>query len=182
MGIYLIKPIMNWIDILTVAIVAIAAVVFALRGREFMGAALFDMVAFVVAALASRKAHVGVAAMLGISTILAYIILFVVIAAILLFVSSKLHQATQWDFHPFNGLLSFFFGVVAGWALAFVVLDCLLIGYGQIRENRFFQAQVENLSGTEQKIYESRMAEEVLTFRSIVGTKQFMDTLKMIKE
>lgn len=159
---------MNWIDFLTIGIVVVVAVIFALRGREFVSAALFDAGAIVLAAWTGHKAHPGAAELLNISPLLAYIIIFVVVGAVMIFVSAKLHQLTQWDFHPFNALVSFFLGIIAAWAIAYVVLEAMLVGTTPGSDTRY-------------KISESPVAAEILTFRTLTGTKEFMDTVRFIQ-
>jgi uncharacterized membrane protein YdjX (TVP38/TMEM64 family) len=159
---------MNWVDILTLAVIAVVILIFTLRGREEMGAALFDTIALVLAALAGHHFHKPLSQLVGISELLAYIIVFVLVAALLIFVSALIHAATHVNFHPFNAILSFVFGIVAGWAISYAMLE--VIASASVLRSR-----------TADALQNSAVATEILTFRTITGTKNFLDTVRFIQ-
>lgn len=156
---------MNWVDYLTLFVMIAIIIISTLRGRHGVGLALFDTVAAVAATWVAHHFYVRLSNSLHISTALAYVLLFAVAASALFFATGKLHTATQLEFPPFDPLISMVLGIVAAWAMAFALLE--IIGEA-----------VPDDSPTIDRIAESRVATQILTFRMITGTKAFMDSVK----
>jgi hypothetical protein len=163
----MLKGIMSWIDIVTLAVVVTVTVIYTIRGRDFLGVALFDAGAAVVAAWAAHTLHRAIAQSIGISPPVAYIILFVLLLALLLFASARLFNLIQLQFTPFNTLVSFILGIVAGWAFAYVLLE--VIGLSVSPE-----------SPTADKLESSSVASEILHFSTVARTAERLDSTTLM--
>jgi len=164
---------MNWIDILTILVMLVVIIIFTLRGRggegkPGMGATLFDTVAVVVAAWIAHRAYRWFAGATSLSQPLSYIIIFVALGAIFFFLSSRLYALTQLNFHPFDAFISFFLAIVSAWAFAYVLLEVIASA------TRLGTSTADAFNG-------SRVANEILEFRTIRGGAKFMDTLRFIE-
>jgi FlaA1/EpsC-like NDP-sugar epimerase len=159
---------MTWVDLVSLAVVIIITVTYMIRGHEAMGIALFDMAATVVAAWAAAKFHRGFSQTCHVSSPMAYAVMFVVLLAILLFASAQVFNFTQLQFSPFNSFLSFLFGIVAGWAFAFVLLQVIT------------EAAPEG-SPTAGVVASSRVASEIVHFNSIAATTTRLDSTTLLR-
>ncbi|MEO0077695.1 MAG: hypothetical protein ABIK86_01660 [candidate division WOR-3 bacterium] len=156
---------MNWVDIISLALLVVVILIFTLRGREAMGSALFDMAALVVAAWSTHKLYAVLGELTGLGETATYIILFVLLSALLLFVASRLFKITQLAFNPFDVFLSFLFGIVAAWAVTYALLEVIMIS-------------VTADSRTAEDLRDSRVATEILQFRTLTGTKALLDSAR----
>lgn len=123
---------MQWIDWMTLAIVIVVTVIEIVRGTRAggMGLPLFDAAGVVVAALAATNLSGPVAQALGLQKSLAMLGIFALLTVGAFILGYWLFGLTGWSLQVFNGLLSFIFGVVTGWAIAHMVLRILLESQG----------------------------------------------------
>jgi hypothetical protein len=160
---------MNWVDMVSLAIVITVTVIYSIRGKDAMGVALFDMAAVVVAAWAATKFHTTIAQQIHLSSQTTYAILFIVLLAILLFASSRLFNFMQFQFSPFNTFVSFFAGIIAGWAFAFVLLQVIS------------EAAVDG-GPTANAVASSSVASEIVHFHTIVTTTAHLDSATLFQD
>ncbi|MEO0108566.1 MAG: CvpA family protein [candidate division WOR-3 bacterium] len=158
---------MSWIDYVIALILLIMGVIWAYRGREGSGLAFFDMTALIATTWATHRFALPISDSIGLDPTLVFIVLYVVIGFLLILASTQLYNAlftqSSYGFRFLNCLISFVFGLIAGWALCYGLLDVLTIA-------------VEPGSTTGQAIQSSSLAPEILTFRSIAGGKARLDS------
>ena len=156
---------MNWVDYVTLGVMAFVTLVFTLRGRTGMGAALFDMCAFVVAVWAAHNGYRKIANLTHLNLALTYIIIYVIVVVLLLFVAAKLYALTQMNFAPFDFLVSIVLGFIAAWAIAYALLEVV----GTLAGPN---------GGATDALLKSSVAAEVLKFKTLTGTTGFLDRVR----
>jgi uncharacterized membrane protein required for colicin V production len=159
---------MSWIDFVGIGVILVVVLIITLRGREYMGAALFDTTAVVGATAAAHHVYRRLADVVRIAPWVAYVGLFVVVGVVLILVAAKLHSLTQISFQPFNVFISFFLGIVSGWAVCYMLYETIA-------------AASDMRSATAKAMQASPVAAEILEFRTLTGTRAFMDTVRFIK-
>jgi xanthosine utilization system XapX-like protein len=160
---------MNWVDIVSLAVVITITVTYSIRGKDAMGVAIFDMAAAVVAAWAATRFHATIAQGIHLSSPATYAILFVVLLGILLFASSRLFNFMQLQFSPFNTFVSFIAGIIAGWAFAFVLLQVIS------------EAAPEGGSAAT-AVAGSSVASEIVHFHTIATTTARLDSATLLQD
>lgn len=123
---------MLWFDWMTVAIALAVAILETIRGvrSEGMGLPLFDAAGLVVAALAATNLSDGVGQALHLQRSLVMTVLFVVLGIGAFIVGRWLFSVTDLSSQSLNGILSFVFGLVAGWVIAHMVLRIIIASQG----------------------------------------------------
>jgi hypothetical protein len=111
-------------------IVAVAAIVQSIRGAKAggMGLPLFEACGVIVAGVGATKLYgpLGLAFGMGNNKWVMLIVLFVVISVIGFLVARWLFSILGWSFESMNALMSFFWGIAAGWVIANVVLRVII--------------------------------------------------------
>ena len=154
---------MNWIDYVIGGVLLLMAFLFSLGGGEGSGVAVFRAFALVVSVWTAHHFGQPVSDGLGLSPLLAYILLFVIVAFLLLLASARLHDLLPLDLTPFNGIIKFVFGLVAGWAICFGLLDAMT-------------KAVAHDSSVGQAMTSSELTPEILHFRTLTNSKARLDS------
>jgi hypothetical protein len=123
---------MFWFDWLTLGIIlAVAVIMAAGAGRAGgFGQALFQALLLCLAATSSVNLYEPLALALHVQRSVALIGLFVVLGTAAWFLGRLLHSLTGWSFGSFDAPLGFLFGVIAGWAIAHMVLRMIIESQG----------------------------------------------------
>jgi hypothetical protein len=153
---------MSWIDFIIGGVVLLMAFLFAFTG-EGAGVAVYRALALVVAAWSAHKFYTPISDAISLNATLAYLLLFMIVGLLLLIASAALYNALPLDISPFNGMVKFVFGIVAGWAVCYAMLDVMTL-------------TVAHDSSVGQAVTSSVLAPEVLTFRTITSSKTRLDS------
>jgi len=123
---------MHWYDWMTLAIVVVVAVLQTIRGTKAggMGLPLFEAAGVVVAAVASTAFTPALAGMIHVREIIVMLVLFAVLVALAFIIGRWLFTLTSLSFESMDGLFSFMFGIVMGWAIAHMVLRIVMVSQG----------------------------------------------------
>jgi hypothetical protein len=144
---------MDWYDWVTLAIMAIVTTVQTMRGVRSggVGLSLFEAAGGVVAAVAATELSSGVSGALRFSESTVMFVLFLAFLALALVVAHWLAALSPLPFQSFDGVLSFFFGLVLALAVAHMFLR-IMIGSAE--------------GETAQAIANSPVAREVFQFQT----------------
>lgn len=153
---------MSWIDYIIGGVVLLMAFLFAFVG-EGAGVAVFRAIALVVSSWSAHKFYAPISDAIGLNATLTYILLFLIVAALLLIASAKAYDILPLDIAPVNGLVKFIFGIVAGWAICYAMLDVMTTA-------------VAHDSSVGQAVTSSVLAPEILSFRTITNSKARLDS------
>ena len=123
---------MHWYDWMTLAIVVVVAVLQTIRGTKAggMGLPLFEAAGVVVAAVASTAFTPALAGMIHVREIIVMLVLFAVLVVLAFIIGRWLFTLTSLSFESMDGLFSFIFGIVMGWAIAHMVLRIVMVSQG----------------------------------------------------
>ncbi len=115
----------NWIDILTIGVVATGAGVQFLRGTRGFSRVLYESVLLIAALVGATALYGPLHTALGINRVLAYGVLFVVLGALAFLVGMGLHRLLPFSLGMFGHILSLLTGVACGWAIGHGILRIL---------------------------------------------------------
>lgn len=123
---------MHWSNWLALAVIAISAVIQAIRGKkaESMGLLFFEFAGLALAALAATALTRVLLPSLGLSESWLLVVLFVLIAAAMMFLARVVATAVSWSFESGSTLLGLFWGAALGWVLAHMVLRVIIAFQG----------------------------------------------------
>lgn len=123
---------MFWFDWMTLAIVLGVTVIQTVRGIKAggMGLPLFEAAGLVVSAVTATGVAGSVARALHLSKPVVLVSIFFLLAIGAFALGRWLYTVTQLSFESFDGVLSFIFGLVAGWTIGHVVLRVFIESQG----------------------------------------------------
>lgn len=148
-----IRDIMQLIDYVTLAIIAFFVALQTIRGSKGMGRIFFEMVGVIVATIISVNWYQGLVNIFGMKDYVAFALLFLITVILMLIIATVLTIYVGWALEGFDTFFSFIFGVVIGWAAAYIFLKSLLLYYGDASEIGL-------------RINESPIGQEILNFRT----------------
>lgn len=123
---------MHWYDWMTLAIVVVLTIVQTVRGSRAggMGLPLFEALGVVASAVGATAFTHGLAGMIHVSESVVLLVLFLVFSGVSFIIARWLFTLTALSFESFDGLLSFFFGLVLAWTVANMVLRIVIMSQG----------------------------------------------------
>jgi len=122
----------QWYDWMSLVIVLGVAIIQTIRGQKAggMGLPLFEGLGLVVAAALATTLANGVSQAVSISKPVVLMVLFLLFGVLAFVFGRWLFSLTNWSFQSMDGFFSFVFGVVAGWAIAHMVLRIIIESQG----------------------------------------------------
>jgi hypothetical protein len=119
---------MDWYDWVTLVIMAVVIIAQTVRGIRAggIGVPLFEAAGGVVAAVAATEISPGVAGALRFSESTVMFVLFLAFLGLAFVVAHWLAALSPLPFQSFDGVLSFFFGLVLAWAVAHMFLRIMM--------------------------------------------------------
>ena len=115
----------NWIDLLTIGIVATVGGVQLLRGAKSFSRVLYETLLLIAALIGATALYEPVQAVLGVSRIVAYLVLFVVLATLAMLAGAGLQRLVPFGLGIFGHIFSLLNGVACGWVVGHAVLRSL---------------------------------------------------------
>ncbi|MBN2464200.1 hypothetical protein JXD38_01055 [candidate division WOR-3 bacterium] len=144
---------MSWFDGMTLAIMALVAIVQTVRGIKAggMGLPFFEAAGVVIAAVAATALSPGLAGSIHVRQSTVLLTLFIVFSVLAFIVAHGLFAATSLSFQSLDGVLSMLCGLVMAWVVGHMFLR-IMIG----------SADSESVEA----IANSPVAREILRFRT----------------
>ena len=122
---------MHWYDWTALLIIAAGTITQIVRGSKAgFGLPLFEAAGAVVAAVAATAFSRGLTGVVRVNQAVTLPVLFVVFAGIALIVADWLFALTGWSPKSRDGAYSIPFGLVLGWAIAYVFLGIVVAEQG----------------------------------------------------
>ncbi len=120
---------LNWVDLLTIGLIATVGAFQFLRGIKNFSQILYEALLLIVALVAATALSEPLGNALGVSRVLVYIIAFVVLGMLGILLATTLNKFMAFDLGVFNYLFAMLFGVVSGWVIGHTVLRSLTAIY-----------------------------------------------------
>jgi hypothetical protein len=151
---------LDWILIFTAAIITAIQTI---RGTKDFDLVLFEMFTVIISAFLATKGFQWLTDISGISPMVVFIFLYVIIELILLVIANAIARVTEFNWPPFDSILSLFFGVITSWACFYALLRAAALG------KLLFISQAT--------IDKSPIAKEILNFNILHAIIDFLNKL-----
>jgi hypothetical protein len=150
----------NWVDILTIGVVATGGAIQFLRATKDFSLVLYETVLFIGALVATVRIFMPVHQTTGFSPAVSFIGIFVILSVLALLIASVLNQLFEFGFGLFNHFIGLLLGIACGTVFGHAVLRALIVIYNVSRPP------------VVEAIYRSWVATQVLNFgafRELLG-------------
>ncbi len=124
---------MFWFDWMSLGIVVGVAIIQTVRTSKAggMGLTLFEAAGLVAAAVGANGLAGSLAQAIGVQPVVMLIVLFLIFSVLAFIFAHWFFGVTGWSFESLDGLLGFFWGVIAGWVIAHMVLRIIIMSQGE---------------------------------------------------
>jgi len=116
----------NWVDVLTIGIVATAAGIQFLRGTRSFSRILYETVLLIAGLIGATALYDPVHRLLGISEPVAYLIVFVLLGAVAFLAGAGVNRLMPFALGMFGHILSLGVGVACGWVFGHAILRMMV--------------------------------------------------------
>lgn len=116
----------NWVDVLTIGIVATAAGVQFMRGTRNFSRVLYETVLLVAGLIGATALYHFVHELLGLSAPVAYAILFVLLGTLAFLAGAGINRLLPFGLGTFGHILSLGVGVACGWVFGHAILRTMV--------------------------------------------------------
>ena len=151
---------LDWILIFTAAVIVAVQTI---RGTKDFDLILFEMLTVIASAFIATKGYLWLTDISRVNPMLVFIFLYVIIELILLVLANALAKTIEFNWPPFDSILSLFFGMITSWACFYAVLRAASLG------KLIFISQAT--------IDKSPIAKEILNFNTLRAIINFLNKL-----
>ncbi len=120
---------LNWIDILTIGVVATGAAIQFLRATRDFSLVLYETALFIGALVATVRLFIPIHQIIGLAPAVCFIGIFVILSVLALLIASMFNQLVEFGFGVFNHFIGLLLGIVCGTVFGHAVLRTLIIAY-----------------------------------------------------
>ncbi len=153
---------LDWFLIITALIIVIIQTS---RGTKDFDLVFFEMLTVIISAYLATKGYQWLTDISQINPALVFIFLYLLMELILLIIANTIVKYTEFNWPPFDSILSFFFGIATAWALLYVLLRFASLG------------NIPLISHT--SIEKSVVAQEILGFKTFHAIISFLTKLQI---
>jgi len=118
---------MNWVDLSSLLVVAVAASVQFLRGTRDFSATVYELVLLIGAVFLANRLYEPASLALRLPPVVCFAGIFVVLAVAAFVLGWLLNRFAAWSMGGFNYLFALLIGVASGWAIGHAYLKSLHI-------------------------------------------------------
>ncbi len=142
----------NWIDLLSIGLVATAGGIQFLRGTKDFSRVFYETIFLIAALVATVKLFIPVHKLTGVSYIVTFAGIFVALAVLGIWLAFLLNRLIGFGTGVFAYIFSLLLGIAGGWVIGHAVLRTLYIAFAR-RDPAFLMA-----------VHKSWMASQLLYF------------------
>ena len=133
------------------------------RGSKDFDVILYEMLSVVISSFLATKWYPWLADTSRINPDYVFLFIFIILGIILLIVADALARQTEFNWPPFDSMLSFLFGFVSAWSILYALLRAASLG--------------KLLFISQQTIDQSPIASEILNFKILHSLLNFLHSI-----